>query len=155
MTNQEAIELIKVARSEVEWEYPIYYAAAFDMAISALEAQNCNSCSEKPSKGAESEMSCSSKCDLISRQEAIRLLELERDDWETSHCMPSVRKEAFNAGIKALKDSIPKFHLICLQCRKPVGSYSKQTMEQVSYTHYSYCEDCLRQGLKLLKEQDA
>lgn len=43
MTNKEAIETIKIALAEVEWEYPMdypmYYAAAFDMAIEALEKQ--------------------------------------------------------------------------------------------------------------------
>ena len=37
MTNQEAIEIIKTAIAEVEWEYPMDYAVAFDMAIKALE----------------------------------------------------------------------------------------------------------------------
>lgn len=38
MTNQEAIELIKVAQAEVEWSCPMDYAAAFDLAIKSLEA---------------------------------------------------------------------------------------------------------------------
>lgn len=38
MTNQEAIELIKVAQAEVEWRCPMDYAAAFDLAIKSLEA---------------------------------------------------------------------------------------------------------------------
>lgn len=37
MTNEEAIETIKTAIAEVEWEYPMNYATAFDMAIEALE----------------------------------------------------------------------------------------------------------------------
>lgn len=37
MTDKEAIEIIEVARSEAEWEYPMEYAAAFDRAIEALE----------------------------------------------------------------------------------------------------------------------
>ena len=37
MTNQEAIDTIKTAIAQVEWEYPMDYAAAFDMAIKALE----------------------------------------------------------------------------------------------------------------------
>lgn len=37
MTNEEAIKLIKSAQAEVEWEYPMDYAAAFDLAIKALE----------------------------------------------------------------------------------------------------------------------
>lgn len=39
MTSEEAIEAIKTAIAEVEWEYPLDYAAAFDMAIEALEKQ--------------------------------------------------------------------------------------------------------------------
>lgn len=38
MTNEEAIELIKVAQAEVEWSCPMDYAAAFDLAIKSLEA---------------------------------------------------------------------------------------------------------------------
>ena len=37
MTNQEAIEIIKIAQAEVEWEYPMEYATAFDKAIEALK----------------------------------------------------------------------------------------------------------------------
>ena len=36
MTNKEAIETIKIALAEVEWEYPMDYAAAFETAIEAL-----------------------------------------------------------------------------------------------------------------------
>ena len=36
MTNQEAIEIIKTAIAQVEWDYPMDYAAAFDMAVKAL-----------------------------------------------------------------------------------------------------------------------
>lgn len=39
MTLEEAIRTIKAARAEVEWTYPMDYATAFDMAISALQAQ--------------------------------------------------------------------------------------------------------------------
>lgn len=37
MTNKEAIEIIKVAIAEVEWNYPMNYAIAFEKAIEALE----------------------------------------------------------------------------------------------------------------------
>ena len=40
MTNREAIEVIKLAQAQVEWEYPMDYAAAFDMAISALREKD-------------------------------------------------------------------------------------------------------------------
>ena len=46
MTIEEAIKTIELAIAEVEWVYPIDYAAAFDVAISALRAQQ-----EKPSEG--------------------------------------------------------------------------------------------------------
>lgn len=36
MTDEEAIKIIEIARSEVEWEYPMEYAAAFGKAIEAL-----------------------------------------------------------------------------------------------------------------------
>lgn len=40
MNNQEAIDIIKVAVAEVEWNYPLHYAVAFDTAINALEKQD-------------------------------------------------------------------------------------------------------------------
>lgn len=38
----------------------------------------------------------------MTAKEAMRILALERDDWETSHCTPSYRKEAFDMAINAL-----------------------------------------------------
>lgn len=37
MTEKEAIEALKIAIAEVEWNYPIDYAVAFEVAIKALE----------------------------------------------------------------------------------------------------------------------
>ena len=37
MTNAEAIETIKTAIAEVEWNYPMDYTIAFEMAVDALE----------------------------------------------------------------------------------------------------------------------
>ena len=37
MTYTEAIEFIKVAKAEIEWEYPLDYQIALDMAIQVLE----------------------------------------------------------------------------------------------------------------------
>lgn len=39
MTNQEAIDTIKTAIAQVEWDYPMDYAAAFDMAVKVLEEE--------------------------------------------------------------------------------------------------------------------
>lgn len=37
---RETIKKIELAKSEIEWEYPIEYAAAFEKAITALEAED-------------------------------------------------------------------------------------------------------------------
>ena len=42
MTNKEAIETIKIAMAEVEWNYPMDYTVAFEMAIDAIEKQMPN-----------------------------------------------------------------------------------------------------------------
>ena len=39
MTYEEAIKTIKLAVAEVEWNYPMDYAIAFETAISAIEKQ--------------------------------------------------------------------------------------------------------------------
>ena len=39
MTPQGAIEIIKIAIAEVEWNYPMEYAEAFENAIEALKKQ--------------------------------------------------------------------------------------------------------------------
>lgn len=39
MTNEEAIKTIEIAIAEIEWDYPMNYAVAFEMAIKALKNQ--------------------------------------------------------------------------------------------------------------------
>lgn len=39
MTPKEAITTLKLMQAQIEWDYPMDYAAAIDMAISALERQ--------------------------------------------------------------------------------------------------------------------
>ena len=39
MTNKEAVNIIRTAIAEVEWNYPLDYAAAFEMAVEALKEQ--------------------------------------------------------------------------------------------------------------------
>jgi hypothetical protein len=39
MTIDEAIETIRLAIAQVEWDYPMNYAAAFDVALKALQKQ--------------------------------------------------------------------------------------------------------------------
>ena len=51
MTYEEAIETIKIAIAEVEWNYPMEYSVAFEKAIEALEKQKWHKISEvKPTE---------------------------------------------------------------------------------------------------------
>ena len=68
MTNKEAIETIKIAMAEVEWDYPMDYTVAFEMAIDALEKQ----VQKKPTK--------TKIATLNKSPEAI--------SWESIHCCP-------------------------------------------------------------------
>lgn len=45
MTNKEAIEIIKIAMAEVEWDYPMDYTVAFEKAIEVLEKTSDKLCS--------------------------------------------------------------------------------------------------------------
>lgn len=61
-------------------------------------------------------------------------------------------------GLNRSNAKIDMMHTVCLRCGKPAVSIPFNCDElgmKVSYTHYSYCEKCLREGLKLLKEQEA
>lgn len=40
MEKAEAIKIIKMALAQIEWDYPMDYAAAFDMAIDALKQES-------------------------------------------------------------------------------------------------------------------
>lgn len=40
--------------------------------------------------------------------------------------------------------------LICLKCKKDIP-LTMPTFHEISYTHYSYCEECLRKGLQALR----
>ena len=68
MTNKEAIETINIAMAEVEWDYPMDYTVAFEMAIDALEKQ----VQKKPIK--------TKIATLNKSPEAI--------SWESIHCCP-------------------------------------------------------------------
>lgn len=68
MTSKEAIETINIAMAEVEWDYPMDYAVAFEMAIDALEKHI-------PKKPIKTKIATLNKS-----PEAI--------SWETIHCCP-------------------------------------------------------------------
>ena len=44
--------------------------------------------------------------------------------------------------------------LICLRCKKDIP-LTVPTFREISYTHYSYCEECLRAGLRALRYLEA
>ena len=68
MTRDEAIKTINIAIAEVEWDYPMDYTVAFEMAIKALEKQ----VQKKPIK--------TKIATLNKSPEAI--------SWEQIHCCP-------------------------------------------------------------------
>ena len=68
MTNEDAIKTINIAAAEVEWDYPMDYTVAFEMAIDALEKHI-------PKKPAKTKIATLNKS-----PEAI--------SWETIHCCP-------------------------------------------------------------------
>lgn len=45
------------------------------------------------------------------------------------------------------------FGLVCLRCKKTY-EIPKTDMMIPGYTRYSYCEDCLREGIRLLRARD-
>lgn len=68
MTNEDAIKTINIAAAEVEWDYPMDYQVAFEMAIDALEKH----IPKKPTK---------TKIAILNKSpEAI--------SWESIHCCP-------------------------------------------------------------------
>ena len=68
MTNKEAIETIEIAMAEVEWDYPMDYTVAFEMAIDAIGKH-------VPKKPIKTKIATLNKS-----PEAI--------SWESIHCCP-------------------------------------------------------------------
>ena len=93
MTKQEAIETIKLALSQVEWDYPLNYAAAFDMAISAMEKQDAPD----------------TNVDTISRQVAIDLFPDDALEWDTKggYIAPHLARRMICELPSAQPDGIP------------------------------------------------
>ena len=84
MTNKEAIETIKIAMAEVEWDYPMDYTVAFELAIEALGNQmkpKWNKTSEvKPTE--EKEYLC---CSIYNNRPHFTVLDWSNDLYEVDH----------------------------------------------------------------------
>lgn len=50
-------------------------------------------------------------------------------------------------------EDIKAMRMKCLRCGKSFGMTTTD-MDLIGYTKYSYCEDCLREGLHLLRAKD-
>lgn len=137
MTREEAIETIKAAIAEVEWEYPMNYAAAFEVAIKALEQEPCE--------------------DAISRQAAIDCLNANFtiEGKENMETVVDYINGAFKQ-IKALPSVIPqqkmgkwiridKDKLKCSECE--VIHYIAQYPQSANI---NYCPNC---GTKMEEEE--
>ena len=95
MTNREAIEVIKLAQAQVEWEYPMDYAVAFDMAISALQAQ---------------------EFDTVSRQAAIDALGEEPEVWTGKDEYAQGLNNQWHYDVNALK-ALPSAQPEIIRCK--------------------------------------
>ena len=74
-----------------------------------------------------------------------------QEAYKNYHRMKRVERRDFDRFIKPYRTKI--MPCACLRCGKSIP-ITYGTMAEVSYTHYSYCEECLREGLRLLKEAD-
>lgn len=83
MTNEDAIKTINIAMAEVEWNYPMDYIVAFEMAIDAIEKQmkpKWNKTSEvKPTE--EKEYLC---CSIYNNRPYFTVLGWSDDLYEVS-----------------------------------------------------------------------
>ena len=86
--------------------------------------------------------------DLIGRRQAIDALK--------EKVFHNLSDEFY--GAMQVLDELPsvqpkgtRLSTVCLLCKKPAVTFN--TEDDIPYTNYSYCEDCLRKGLKLLREQ--
>ena len=77
MTPQESIKIIEVAKAECEWNAPLEYQEAFNMAIEALKEQpehRQNTMQKQPDLNTFGMKTCETCEDVISRQAAIDAL---------------------------------------------------------------------------------
>ena len=79
MTNEEAIKTIEVAISEVEWNYPMNYAIAFETGNSALEKQT----PKKPLDIEDTKYKVSYKCPVC---ETVHVNEWCGTTWKLPFC---------------------------------------------------------------------
>ena len=112
------------------------------------------------------------KSDLIERQAAIDAILAVTGNSSVRELYEHVQEhglsEMWSGGVNAAIDIIiavpsaqpdhnadidKKVGLECLIC-KQTYDYSWDTMDEISYTMYSYCPDCIRKGILLLKAQD-
>lgn len=50
-------------------------------------------------------------------------------------------------------DKNHKMYLYCLRCHKDM-EFTEGAMDEMGYTKYSYCDDCLHKAIKMLKQYD-
>ena len=77
MTAIEAIDIIKTAIAEVEWNYPLDYAIAFETAVEALKKQ----IPQKPKLLSSGEFYSCPNCDIV-----IRKNEPSHGNIDIPHC---------------------------------------------------------------------
>ena len=148
MNRQEAIKILKIAKAEVEWEYPMDYQIALDLAISSLETDEAYQLEyEQPEFCA----------DCISRAEVLKLM---KDNWHT-HNGDWAMQESMD-DIRALPSVYPKsdkpirsrWHGHWIDCDNSddysADGYDCSVCGVNAEYATSYCPNC---GAKMVEEQ--
>lgn len=132
MNNQEAIEVIKLAQAQIEWDYPMDYTVAFDMAISALQEQEAK-------HSIESSLT-QNALDLISRQAAIDKADSLYRDTKNDECYMITGYNHAISDIRAILKSLPS-----AQPERKKGKWIPQDHNKtngIASTLVYYCPKC-------------
>lgn len=129
MTREEAIEIIRMAISEVEWDYPMDYAAAFDMAIEALKQEPCE--------------------DAVSKEAVLGLLEDTNNGWiineveQLPYVTPTLPTSADYVSREAVISTIDNYrthHMGLLDLKKYVSEMPSVTPTRAKRKGVNKCQ---------------
>ena len=72
-----------------------------------------------------------------------------------THVLRNVKEYGLEDGycILSIDEELKEMPLICLRCRKYIPLTMK-TFREIGYTKYSYCNECLHEGMRLLRNKD-
>ena len=169
MTNEEAIKILEVTKAECEWNAPLDYQEAFDMAIEALKEQskhNQNVMQKQPdldTLGIKTGETCE---DVISRRDAIDAVEfgttyakvLNKETGEVMELFKKSNEELQKAvdRIEALPSAQPEQSNASEFWRKRADFYSDMCMNLIGEMVKSVKIESVKiseNGIEFIKEQ--